>query len=64
MEAIDDEAKRMAITIVALNRNFSKPLLLYLVAPKLSAPKALPRPASDLCIKIPITKITESTACM
>ncbi len=58
-----ETAKRMAITIVALNRNFSKPLRVNLVLP-CSLPKALPRLASERCRRIATTKTTDRTAWM
>lgn len=53
----------MAITIVALNKNFSKPRLVNLVLP-CSLPKALPKLASERCRRIATTNTTERTAWM
>ena len=57
----EEMAKRIAKTIVKLNKNFSKPLLVWKPEFQLSPPpKDPPTPASDLCRRTVVTRSTES----
>lgn len=58
----DITAKRIAKTIVELNRIFSNPLLVcFTESPVSEPPKAPPSPSADVCIKIAIISSTDKT---
>ena len=61
---IEETTRSVAKTMVNLNRNFLKPLLVwYVPPPSFPLPNAEPSPASDFCSKILIINSIDSIIC-
>ena len=63
-EIIADATNSITRTIVAINRNFSKPRLVLQLETVSLPPNAPPAPASECCNSIKTVKITASTICI
>ena len=61
---IADATNNNTRTIVAINRNFSKPRLVLQLETASLPPNAPPAPASECCSRIETVKRTASTICI
>ena len=59
----DDATKIIPMTIVKINRNFSKPRRVLYSPPASPPPNAPPTPALDCCSKIVAIKIMDKIIC-